>query len=188
MARGKWRPNEMAGRWNRLYPGTPAELSLEDAIAALGVPYRTQFPGFLYGSRFFPDFILPTLQLIIEVDDDSHNKTDKIIEDDYRTAALEKKYGWTVVRCTNEEALSDPFGAVQRMLMDQGVWPIPEGIRSLKVRDFLPKKEKCPPKGKKPKQGAGVERQARIVKKAKTRARRRGYVLNISSFNVKGEE
>lgn len=187
MGRG-WRPNPMSGRLGRLYKCTPAELSLEDAVAALGVPYRIQFPGYLYGSRFFPDFVLPTLQLVIEVDDDSHFKTDKMLADNDRTEAIERRFGWTVVRCSNEEALTDPYGAVRRMLMEQALWPIPEGLRSLKVAEFLPKPAKCPPKEKTTKAAPGVERQRRRVKVAKTRAKKRGYVLTISSFNVKGGE
>lgn len=138
---GKFNP--MAVRWNKLYKGTPAELALEDAIAAVGVPYRTQFPGFLYGFRFFPDFFLPTLQLVIEVDDSSHGRAAKMIADAERTEALESK-GWKVVRCSNREALDDPHGAVRRMLASVGMWPLPES-RPL-VADCLPKPGKTPRK------------------------------------------
>lgn len=178
MGRG-FRFNPMSMRWGQLYKGTDAERSLEDAVAALGIPYRTQFPGYIYGSRYFPDFVLPTLQLVIEVDDDSHNKAEKMLDDAERSESIEAKYGWTVVRCTNAEALSDPHGAVQRLLMDQGYWPIPEGIRSLKIADFLPKVEKCPPKGKKVDKVKSRERVR--VKKIATRKRRRGFV----SLNTK---
>jgi very-short-patch-repair endonuclease len=106
----------MSMRWCRLYRGTAAEHSLEDAVAAIGVPYRTQFPGFLYGSRYFCDFYLPTLKLVIEVDDPSHKKPDKMLADAERTLILESEWGVTVVRCTNEEALNDPYGTVKRLL------------------------------------------------------------------------
>lgn len=115
----------MAMRWGKLYKGTPAELSLEDAVAELGVPYRTQFPGYLYGFRFFPDFLLPTLGLVIEVDDASHNKADKIESDRLRTEEL-GNHGLRVVRCTNDDALSDPRGTVRAMLVSVGMWPLPQ--------------------------------------------------------------
>lgn len=133
----------MSMRWGKLYKGTPAELSIEDAVAELGVPYRTQFPGFLYGFRFFPDFLLPTLRLVIEVDDKSHNKTDKMLADADRTERLEEM-GWRVVRCTNEEALNDPRGTVRAMLGSVGLWPLP-ARRPLLV-DSLPSPRKAPQK------------------------------------------
>ena len=154
--------NPMGPRWNRLYKGTDAELSLEDAVAALGIPYRTQFPGFLYGFRFFPDFLLPTLQVVIEVDDDSHSRAAKKMSDAERTEHLQDR-GWTVVRCTNEEALNDPHGAVKRMLTDIGQYPVPNGIRALKVADFMPQPKTCP-------------RADRREAKSKARAKRRGVI------------
>ncbi len=173
MARG-FRFNPMSMRWGKLYKGTPAELALEDALAAVGVPYRNQFPCYLYGLRYFLDFALPTLQLVIEVDDPSHESEEKQLDDAERTAAIEAKYGWTVIRCTNEEALSDPYGTIERLLLDQGYWPVPTGIRGLKIADFLPVVEKCPPKGKKPDK---TKTRARVrVKKIATRRRKRGFV------------
>lgn len=135
-------PNIMSMRWGKLYRGTAAELSLEDAVASLGVPYRTQFPGYLYGFRYFPDFLLPTLGLVIEVDDPSHSKADKIEADAERTEAL-GRLGFQVVRCTNDEALNDPLGTVRAMLSSVGMWP-PVGRGS--VRSTLPKPGKCPQK------------------------------------------
>lgn len=111
--------NIMAMRWSRLSEGTPAELAIEDAIAALGVPYRFQFPGYRYGLRYFPDFYLPTLKLVIEVDDPSHDK--KVEEDAERSARIEQEWGARVVRCTNEKALQDPYGAVKGCLADAGL-------------------------------------------------------------------
>ncbi len=131
--------NPMGPRWHKLYKGTPAEFALEPAVAALGVPYRTQFPGFLYGFRFFPDFFLPTLGLVIEVDDSSHRKAEKIIKDGERTEALEDK-GWKVVRCTNEQAKADPHGTVRRMLLDAGLWPLPEKLPGLEASMPVPAK------------------------------------------------
>lgn len=113
----------MAGRWGKLYrDSTPAELAMEGAIAALGVPYRNQFPYYLYGLRYFPDFLLPTLGLIVEVDDESHFRPDKVEADAQRTSDLEAE-GWRVVRCTNDEALADPHGTLRGLLNSAGVDP-----------------------------------------------------------------
>ncbi len=171
----KWRSgNAMASRWAILYKGTDAEKALEDAVAAVGLPYRTQFPCFIYGARWFPDFVLPTLQLVIEVDDDSHKKKNK--EDQERTAGLKAKYGWDVVRCTNEEALSNPHGAVKKMLEAAGYWPVAEGLKRLRVADFLPATEKAPKKGEPIKLSRSDARKVRL----KTRARGRVVVLPIT--------
>ena len=134
----------MAVRWGRLYEGTPAELSLEDAVAELGVPYRTQFPGWKYGCRFFPDFYLPTLGLVIEVDDPSHNKTAKQIDDAERTETMAREWGVRVVRCTNEEALNDPRGTVRALLGSVGLWPLPDHLPT--VRESLPEVRRAPAK------------------------------------------
>lgn len=97
--------------WAKCYYGTPAELALEPHVAALGIPYRTQYPMFLWGGRYFPDFALPTIGWIIEVDDPSHDTDEKRKTDDERTAALEAK-GWRVLRCTNEQALTTPTSVI----------------------------------------------------------------------------
>jgi hypothetical protein len=154
--------NVMAARWSRLYRGTPAELSLEDAVAALGVPYRTQFPGFLFGFRFYPDFFLPTLGLVIEVDDASHDDPEKMAADAERTAYLNGR-GWKVVRCSNAEALENPRAAVQRMLRSIGLWPLPSNPS--RVADCLPAPAKCPPK---------LKRAARSAARQFNRSQRRG--------------
>ena len=151
-------PNIMAMRWGKLYKGTPAELALEEAVAALGYPYRTQFPGYLYGFRFFPDFLFPTLKLIIEVDDDSHNRAEKIEADRERTEAL-NRLGYTVVRCTNENALADPYGTVRALLKEAGIGPDFDGYGT--VSDCLPKPGKA-------------SRQTRQAAKSADRRQRRG--------------
>lgn len=133
-------------RWGRLYRQTPAELALEDAIAELGVVYRPQFPGFLYGVRSFPDFYLPTLKLVIEVDDPSHNRAEKKIEDEERTRVLHREWGVRVVRCTNRNALEDPRGVLRAMLSSVGLWPLPS--RRPPVAGALPFPKKAPKKGR----------------------------------------
>lgn len=107
----------MAGRAGKLYRDvTLAEIKMEEAVAKLGVPYRIQFPYYLWGVRFFPDFLLPTLKLIIEVDDESHNERKKKEADEQRTQEL-NALGWTVVRCTNQEALDDADNTLKGMLI-----------------------------------------------------------------------
>ncbi len=136
----------MAMRWARLYKGTPAELVLEEAIAALGIPYRTQFPGYLYGLRFFPDFYLPTLGLVIEVDDRSHLKAEKVEADAERTAELHREWGVQVVRCTNDEALADPHGTVKRLIRQAG--HDLTDIRTPSLASSLPVPKKAPQKNR----------------------------------------
>lgn len=106
-------------RWAKLYSNpTDAEAAIEPAIASIGVRYRFQHP--LFGLRLFPDFILPDYRVVIEVDDRSHYTKKKREADAERTERL--KYGnWTVVRCSNEEAEDDPYGAVDRMMTEAGL-------------------------------------------------------------------
>lgn len=109
---------------------TPAERSIEPAVAKLGIPYRTQFPCFLFGmGSWFPDFILPTIGVVLEVDDDGHLEPEKQKADALRTSAL-NKLGYVVVRCTNDEALKSPEATVQRLitteLLARKGQPLPE--------------------------------------------------------------
>ena len=105
-------------RWAKLYSNlTPAERSLEPAIAALGQPYRSQHP--LWALRVFPDFVLTRQRLVIEVDDPSHNTKAGKLKDAERTLKLERA-GWRVFRCTNAEALTDPTGTVARICQEAG--------------------------------------------------------------------
>lgn len=96
---------------------TPAEAALEPAVAALGIPYRFQHP--IWALRFRLDFAFPTLKLAIEVDDPSHTAKAKRAKDKVRTAKLAKA-GWKIVRCTNDEALTDPVGTLYKMLKAAG--------------------------------------------------------------------
>jgi hypothetical protein len=153
--------NPMSMRWGRLYRGTPAELAIEPAIAALGIAYRTQFPGFLFGFRFFPDFFLPQLGVVIEVDDSSHNRADKILADAERTEYLEAR-GWRVLRCKNKEATDDPTGTIRRLMLSAGITDeVIARARRKPLAGCLPVPSKCPP----------AERRAA---KSAARQRRRG--------------
>lgn len=111
--------NPMGEFWKTLYRGTLAEHAIEPAIAALGLPYRTQYPFFLWGTKYFPDVLLPTIGVILEVDDESHDEDDKKAADALRTSAFEK-LGYIVVRCTNDEALKAPSETVQRLITGPG--------------------------------------------------------------------
>lgn len=109
----------LLSRWAKLYSQqTPAEAALEPAIAALGVPYRFQHP--LWALGLFPDFVLPAERLVIEVDDPSHRTAKKRAADGLRTEKLVKA-GWSVVRCSNEEALQAPHDTVNRMMAEAGL-------------------------------------------------------------------
>ena len=103
-------------RWAGHYSNpTPAEAALEPALASLGVPYRFQHPVWALG--IFPDFVLLRDRLVIEVDDKSHRGRAKMKADAERTAKLEK-LGWRVVRCTNEEALDNPYRTVDGLMAE----------------------------------------------------------------------
>lgn len=103
-------------KWSKHYSQpTPAESSIEPAIAALGRPYRFQHPVWALG--IFPDFVLLADRVVIEVDDDSHRRASKVKADKERTAKLER-LGWRVVRCTNYEAQNAPYATVNRMMRD----------------------------------------------------------------------
>lgn len=104
------------GRFMMLYAGTAPEHALEPAIASLGIPYRWQMPV----GKYFLDFALPTLKVSIEVDGESHKRKDQITQDKQKTAYLEAR-GWRVVRCTNDEAVNDPYGTVNRLCQEAGV-------------------------------------------------------------------
>jgi very-short-patch-repair endonuclease len=108
--------NLLLSRWAKLYSQqTPAEKALEPAVASLGIPYRFQHP--LWALGLFPDYVLLDDRVVIEVDDPSHNTKRKRAADEARTDKLARA-GWRVVRCTNAEALANPYGAVDRMMAD----------------------------------------------------------------------
>lgn len=92
---------------------TDAEQALEPAVASLGLRYRCQHP--VLGYRYRLDFALLDEGLAIEVDDDSHLEPEKQVEDLKRTEEC-SELGWKIVRCTNEEALTDPWGTVDRLM------------------------------------------------------------------------
>jgi len=57
--------------------------------------------------RFVVDFACVPLRLVIEIDGGVHERDDVVLNDHYRQQEIEV-LGWTVVRFTNDEALTDP--------------------------------------------------------------------------------
>lgn len=105
--------------WARLYTNqTEPEKRMEPAIAALGRPYRCQHP--FWKLHHFADFALLQDKVIIEVDGKSHQAPAQRLKDLKHTLALQEM-GWTVVRCSNEEALSDPHGTVAQLLTPESL-------------------------------------------------------------------
>lgn len=100
------------GRWAKLYNGTKSELALEPHLAKLGRVYRFQHPVWSYG--VFLDFAWPLEKVALEVDGAEHRTKAGKEKDAERTAKLER-LGWTVVRCTNEEAQNEPDKVVARV-------------------------------------------------------------------------
>lgn len=100
--------------WARLYTKpTAAENALEPAIAALGRRYRAQHPFF--SLHHIADFALLDEKVVIEVDGRSHQEPGQVRKDITHTLGL-LKMGWRVVRCTNEEAVSNPHATVRELL------------------------------------------------------------------------
>lgn len=105
--------------WAKLYSQqTEAEAALEPALASLGVPYRFQHP--VWAAGVFPDFVLLKERVVIEVDDRSHRAKAKMKADAERTAKLER-LGWRVVRCSNEDALENPYRTVNHLMAQAGL-------------------------------------------------------------------
>lgn len=100
-------------RWAKLYSGTPSELALEPHLARLGHVYRFQHP--VWSCGVILDFAWPGPKLALEVDGAEHRTKAGREKDAARTAKLAAK-GWTVIRCTNEEAMSSPATVVSRVV------------------------------------------------------------------------
>ncbi len=68
-----------------------------------GHRFRRQHPI----GRYFADFACDRLRLILEIDGGVHERDDVVLRDHLRQVELES-LGWTVLRFSNEEALSRP--------------------------------------------------------------------------------
>lgn len=63
-------------------------------------------------SKFFVDFAIPELGVIVEIDDPKHERKQEY--DEARTAIL-NDMGWLVYRCKNEEVDHDPEFVAKRI-------------------------------------------------------------------------
>ena len=82
---------------------TEAETILWEELRQLdGYHFRRQHPI----NDYIADFICLSAHLIIEVDGKYHDMPQQQVDDDMRTDAL-SKMGYTVVRFTNEEIITD---------------------------------------------------------------------------------
>ena len=68
-----------------------------------GHRFRRQHPV----GRYFADFACDRLRLILEIDGGVHARDDVMLRDHLRQTGLES-LGWTVLRFSNEEALTQP--------------------------------------------------------------------------------
>ena len=76
----------------------------------LGVNFRRQH---IIGP-FIADFVCLPKRLIIEIDGGYHQLPEQVTSDEERTAWLESK-GFTVIRFTNEQVLSDTNNTIDRI-------------------------------------------------------------------------
>ena len=79
--------------------------------------------------RFVVDFACVRLRLVIEIDDGVHERDEVALNDHYRQQEIEA-LGWTVVRFTNAEALTDPTridAAIRDRARTLGLYPLPLG-------------------------------------------------------------
>ncbi len=109
--------NILLSYWYKLYRDqTRQEQVVEAEICKLGVRYRTQHP--FIAQKAFADFYFPDYNLILEIDDPSHNEPEKIKKDLQRTRRLEA-LELSVIRVTNHQvdtALPEVIGKVKDYL------------------------------------------------------------------------
>jgi very-short-patch-repair endonuclease len=131
--------------WYYLYINqTKAERALEPAIAALGEPYRAQH--LFSGLRHVADFVILGRKLIIEVDGASHQEAKQAAKDKLHTLQL-GRMGYRVLRCTNEEALSDAKGTVTRLMVQAlNLPPLDLAALEVEVRGLYHSGLLAPPK------------------------------------------
>jgi len=112
--------NILLSYWYKLYRDqTKQEKAVEAEICKLGVRYRTQHP--FMAQKAFADFYFPDYNLILEIDDPSHNEPEKIKKDLQRTRRLEA-LDLTVIRVTNHQvdtALPDVIEKVRNYLVNR---------------------------------------------------------------------
>jgi len=74
-----------------------------------GFKFRQQHPI----DEFIPDFVCLSRKLIVELDGKYHDF--QVDKDDQRTLKLEQKFGYKVIRFTNEEVINDTKGVVLKI-------------------------------------------------------------------------
>lgn len=92
---------------------TEAEKVLWDHLRArrfMDLKFRRQHPLL----EFITDFYCHELKLIVEVDGGYHEKDDVQYYDEVRTKEL-KRYGYSVIRFTNNEVLDDIEGVINEL-------------------------------------------------------------------------
>ena len=67
--------------------------------------FRRQHPI----GAYYADFACDRLRLVIEIDGGVHDRDDVILNDHYRQQTLEA-LGWTVLRFTNDQVLTESIG------------------------------------------------------------------------------
>lgn len=138
-----FRANPLLGYWKRMCAQpTDAEAALDPAVAALGVPYRFQYP--FWEHKYFADFAVLPWRLIIEVDGDSHNKPSQK-EKDLKHALQVLDDGWVVARVSNELAMKCPEAAVEQAVEYYREWGPKKAELGTLLRVTLDRLHKCFP-------------------------------------------
>lgn len=89
---------------------TLAETVLRDALTSAEIEHEFQRPT----GRFIPDFVFTAAKLVVEVDGGYHNATAQREYDRFRGHML-RKYGFTVMRFSNDEVLGRVGAVVSRI-------------------------------------------------------------------------
>jgi very-short-patch-repair endonuclease len=111
--------NILLGYWYRLYTKqTKQEQAVEREICKLGIRYRTQHP--FLAQKAFTDFYFPDYNLVVEIDDPSHNEPKKIKKDRERTERLQS-LGLTIIRFTNRQVDTDLPNVIKTISTSAGV-------------------------------------------------------------------
>jgi very-short-patch-repair endonuclease len=107
----------------RRYP-TAAEIALKAMLDREAMEYDFQ----PIVSGYIPDFVIPPVKLVIEVDGSQHYTAEGQLHDDRRTNQL-KRRGYKVIRFENREVFSDPESVFKRIRSAIGDLTTGEGRR-----------------------------------------------------------
>jgi endogenous inhibitor of DNA gyrase (YacG/DUF329 family) len=113
------RPKKQGGNGRGL---APAEAAIQAALAAVGIAAEPRVIGTGKGARalglpqhFKLDLVPVGHQVAIEVDGSSHQMRSRRAQDAKKTAWLVSQ-GWTVLRFSNQQALTDSVSCVQTVM------------------------------------------------------------------------